>query len=76
MASTNSVLNYNGPGDYTILDLPIGRRIVLRSFLGRVDKAAARSAIPAAVEHRLSDRNMSTEERTRMREFAAWAVKP
>ncbi len=56
--------------------LPIGRRIMLRSFLGRVDKAAARRAIPAAVEHRLSDRNMSTEERTRMREFATWAVKP
>jgi len=44
--------------------------------LGRVDKAAARRAIPAAVEHRLSDRNMSTEERTRMREFATWAANP
>jgi len=56
--------------------IPIGRRIMLRSFLSSVDTAAARRAIPAAVEHRLVDRNMSSEERTRMREFASWATKP
>ncbi len=56
--------------------IPIGRRIMLRSFLNRVDTAAARRAIPAAVEHRLADRNMSSEERSRMREFASWAAKP
>ena len=55
--------------------IPIGRRIILRSFLSRVDTVAARRAIPAAVEHRLDDRNMSSEERTRMREFASWAAK-
>ena len=35
----------------------------------------ARRAIPAAVAHRLTDRNMAAEERARMREFAAWAVR-
>ena len=54
--------------------VPIGRRVLLRSFLSRVDTAAARRAIPAAVDHRLTDPNMSPEERTRMRKFAAWAA--
>ena len=54
--------------------VPLGRRRLLRAFLGRVDTVAARRAIPAAVEHRLTDRNLSPEERTRMRELAAWAV--
>jgi aminoglycoside phosphotransferase (APT) family kinase protein len=53
--------------------VPIGRRVFLRSFLGRVDRDAARRAIPAAVEHRLTDRNMSPEEHERMRALAAWA---
>ena len=53
--------------------VPIGRRILLRSFLSRVDVAAARRAIPAAVEHRLTDRNMSADEHARMRKLAAWA---
>ena len=56
------------------LIVPIGRRILLRSFLSRVDTVAARQAIPAAVEHRLTDPNMSSEERARMRKFAAWAA--
>jgi Ser/Thr protein kinase RdoA (MazF antagonist) len=55
--------------------VPIGRRILRRAFLSRVDTAAARRAIPAAVEHRLSDRNMSPDEHARMRELAAWASK-
>lgn len=55
--------------------VPIGRRVLLRSFLSRVDTAAARRAIPAAVEHRLTDPNMSDEERARMRDLAAWASK-
>lgn len=54
--------------------VPIGRRILLRSFLSRVDTVAARRAIPAAVEHRLTDRNMSPQEHDRMRKFAAWAA--
>ena len=54
--------------------VPIGKRILLRAFLGRVDTAAARRAIPAAVEHRLSDPNMTSEEQGRMREFADWAT--
>jgi len=53
--------------------VPIGRRILLRSFLSRVDTVAARRAIPAAVDHRLTDRNMSAEEHARMRKLAAWA---
>jgi aminoglycoside phosphotransferase (APT) family kinase protein len=52
---------------------PIARRIFLRSFLGRLDRDAARRAIPAAVEHRLTDRNMSPTERDRMRKLADWA---
>lgn len=55
--------------------VPIGRRVLLRSFLRGVDVEAARRAIPAAVAHRLTDRNMAAEERARMREFAAWAVR-
>jgi aminoglycoside phosphotransferase (APT) family kinase protein len=53
--------------------IPIGRRVMLRAFLSRVDTAAARRAIPAAVDHRLTDRNVSPDERARMRRFAAWA---
>lgn len=54
--------------------VPIGRRVMLRAFLSRVDRGAARRAIPAAVEHRLTDRNMSDEERARMRRLAEWAT--
>lgn len=54
--------------------VPIGRRIMLRAFLGGVDAAAARRAVPAAVEHRLTDSNMSADERARMRQFAARAA--
>ncbi len=53
--------------------VPIGRRVLLRAFLSRVDTVAARRAIPAAVDHRLTDRNMSPEEHARMRNLAAWA---
>lgn len=53
--------------------VPIGRRIFLRAFLRRVDAAAARRAIPAAVEYRLTDQNMSPDEHARMRKLAAWA---
>ena len=54
--------------------VPIGRRVLMRAFLRGVDTAAARRAIPAVVEHRLTDRNMSADEHARMREFAAWAA--
>jgi aminoglycoside phosphotransferase (APT) family kinase protein len=53
------------------LIVPVGRRLLLRSFLSRVDVASAQRAIPAAVEHRLSDPNMSPDERARMQSFAA-----
>jgi aminoglycoside phosphotransferase (APT) family kinase protein len=51
--------------------VPIGRRILLRSFLRHVDTAAARRAIPAVIEHRFTDPNVSPEERARMEAFAA-----
>lgn len=51
----------------------LGRRLFLRLFLRSFDRDEARAAIPAAVEHRLSDRNMSERERRRMRRMAAWA---
>ena len=54
--------------------VPLARRVMLRAFLSRVDTVAARRAIPAAVEHRLTDRNMSPHERARMRELAVWAA--
>jgi aminoglycoside/choline kinase family phosphotransferase len=49
---------------------PVARRWFLRSFLRPLDEAAARRAIPAVVEHRLTDPNMTDSERVRMREFA------
>ena len=49
--------------------VPIGRCVLLRSFLSRVDTASARRAIPAAIEHRLTDPNMSTQEQALMRRF-------
>jgi len=54
--------------------VPIGRRILMRAFLSRVDVTAARRAIPAAVEFRLTDPHMSPDERARMRELADWAT--
>lgn len=58
------------------LIVPIGRKLLLRAFLSRVDVEAARRAIPAVVEHRLTDRNMSSAEHASMRKFAAWAAGP
>ncbi|MGK2930388.1 MAG: phosphotransferase [Acidimicrobiales bacterium] len=54
--------------------VPIGRRVLLRAFLSRVDKDAARRAIPAAVDARMTDPNMSPDERVRMAELADWAA--
>jgi aminoglycoside phosphotransferase (APT) family kinase protein len=51
--------------------VPIGRRVMLGAFLRRVDQTAARGAIPAVVAHRLKDKNMSADERARLRRFAA-----
>jgi aminoglycoside phosphotransferase (APT) family kinase protein len=48
----------------------LGRRFFLRGFLQACDREAARAAIPAAVEHRLADRNMSEGEKARMRRMA------
>jgi aminoglycoside phosphotransferase (APT) family kinase protein len=56
--------------------VPIGRRVLLRAFLSGIDTLTARQAIPAAVDHRLTDRNMSSKEHARMRELAAWAARP
>jgi aminoglycoside phosphotransferase (APT) family kinase protein len=49
---------------------PLARKLFLRSFLRPFDRAAVRRAIPAAVAHRLTDRNMSHRERSRMRALA------
>jgi aminoglycoside phosphotransferase (APT) family kinase protein len=49
---------------------PVARRILLRAFLGRLDREAARRAIPDAVAHRLTDRNISPAERARMQAMA------
>lgn len=51
-----------------------GRRMFLRSFLAEVDADSARAAIPAAVENRLTDRNMTEAERLRMKRLSAWAA--
>jgi aminoglycoside phosphotransferase (APT) family kinase protein len=53
----------------------VGRKVFLRAFLSGVDRAAARAAIPAAVAHRLGDRNMTEGEKARMRAMAEWAVR-
>lgn len=53
--------------------VPLVRRLFLNAFLAGVDRDAARRAIPAAVEHRLTDRNMSPVECERMRDLARWA---
>jgi len=52
----------------------VGRWFFLRGFLRASDRDAARAAIPAAVENRLLDRNMSDREKARMRRLAAKAA--
>ena len=53
---------------------PLARKIFLRSFLSGLDRESARQAIPSAVAHRLTDRNMTEPERERMRAIARWAT--
>lgn len=60
-----------GPG--TRLMASVGRRLFLRQFLGGFDRDEVRAAIPAAVRHRMADRNMSAGERRRMLRMAEWA---
>jgi aminoglycoside phosphotransferase (APT) family kinase protein len=45
----------------------VGRHLLLRTFLARLDKAAALRAMPALVEWRMDDRNHSKRELDRMR---------
>ena len=52
----------------------VGRSFFLRGFLRASDREAARAAIPAAVENRLVDRNMSEREKARMRQLAEEAA--
>jgi aminoglycoside phosphotransferase (APT) family kinase protein len=52
---------------------PLARKLFLRGFLSGLDRDAARRCIPAAVAHRLTDRNMSPTEHDRMRKLAEWA---
>jgi aminoglycoside phosphotransferase (APT) family kinase protein len=52
----------------------VARRIFLRNFLGDLDADAARAVIPAAVGHRLTDRNMTESEKERMRRLSAWSA--
>jgi aminoglycoside phosphotransferase (APT) family kinase protein len=49
---------------------PLARRLFLRTFLGALDREAARRAIPAVVEHRRHDRNMRPAEVARMAKLA------
>ncbi len=56
------------------LVVPVGQRLFLRAFLSGVDRSAARRAIPAAVEHRLTDPNHTPAEQARMRALAAHAA--
>jgi aminoglycoside phosphotransferase (APT) family kinase protein len=51
----------------------LGRDLFLGWFLSAADRDAARQAIPAAVAHRLTDRNHTPEERARMQTLADWA---
>lgn len=60
-------------GRLEALVAPLARRAFLRWFLADLDRSAARRAIPAAVEHRLSDPNMTERERERMSALAVWA---
>jgi streptomycin 6-kinase len=53
---------------------PVARKVFLRSFLGPLDREAARRLIPAAVAHRLTDPHMSEAEHERMRALARWAT--
>lgn len=53
----------------------VGRWLFLRAFLGATDREAARAAIPAAVDNRLRDRNMSEREKARMRRLAEKAAR-
>jgi aminoglycoside phosphotransferase (APT) family kinase protein len=45
----------------------VGRHLLLRTFLAKLDKDAARRAMPALVEWRMGDRNHSERELNRMR---------
>ncbi|MDQ2750639.1 MAG: phosphotransferase [Actinomycetota bacterium] len=51
----------------------VGRRALLRGFLGQVDFPAAVRGLPAAAEHRSRDPNMTEAEKARMRTLAARA---
>jgi len=53
----------------------VGRSVFLHHFLQRFDRKEVRASIPAAVEHRLADRNMTEGERVRMRRMAARAAR-
>jgi aminoglycoside phosphotransferase (APT) family kinase protein len=49
------------------------RDLFVRAFLASFDRAAVRQALPAAVERRLADPNLSTPERDDVRRFLATA---
>jgi aminoglycoside phosphotransferase (APT) family kinase protein len=61
-------------GRLEALVAPAARRAFLNWFLAGLDRSAARRAIPAAVEHRLTDPNMTAHERKRMSALARWAL--
>ncbi|MGI9244709.1 MAG: phosphotransferase [Verrucomicrobiales bacterium] len=52
------------------LVVPVAKRLFLGSFLGSVDRTSAEGAVPAAVERRIADPNMSDREKERMRAMA------
>ena len=76
VADTWVLLATANPDDLNAIErvlAPMARGFFLRSFLSGVDRDAARRSLPAAVEHRLTDRNHRPVEHDRMRALAKWA---
>lgn len=57
-------------GSLVRLAAPVLRRVLLRSFLGALDREAARRALPVAADARRADPNLSDAEVRRMRDLA------
>lgn len=55
--------------------VPLAKRLFLSSFLGSVDSGSATRAVPAAVQRRIADPNMSERERKRMQAMAQRAAR-
>jgi aminoglycoside phosphotransferase (APT) family kinase protein len=51
--------------------IQLGRRLLVSAFLKKFDRDAIRRRLEIAAEHRLRDRNMSEQEKQRIRRFVA-----